>query len=355
MEAEIRSFQGIWIDAGLWKDDNLSATQKFLFKEIESLDHGKGCYKKIEELARCAGITRRQAQYHIRILINKGYIFDAGCDGRRRYLKVLNTMCARGTKTAPLALGCAGGTKNAPQTYEKRTPEIPKLHSAVYENYIKGNTENNHVALDFAQLSLSDTDLIENCPTVIPYFLMKPDATAPETFFDEVFWPIYPRHRNRFRALEKFRELKLTVIQALNACKSVRYLWNTDWKKRPLDRIEYACTFLAEKRFEDDEVLKWKVFDAAHEKKKADDAKREQDRLISEAAEAKERLKKERLDNDNNEKALLYYFSLSEDKKNHIRMKAGEVNRFKKQTIDADPEGRTAMMFIVDHIIKHEF
>ena len=39
-----RDFKGVWIDKSIWLDKNLSATEKVILAEIDSLNNENGCY-----------------------------------------------------------------------------------------------------------------------------------------------------------------------------------------------------------------------------------------------------------------------------------------------------------------------
>lgn len=83
-----REFRGIWIPAEIWLDKDLSALDKVIFAEIDSLDlDDTHCYASNEYLAQFCNCSVRSASASIQLLISKGYIEVISFDGRRRVLQ----------------------------------------------------------------------------------------------------------------------------------------------------------------------------------------------------------------------------------------------------------------------------
>lgn len=86
MGSEKREFRGIWFPASVWLDDNLTAIEKFILMEIDSLDGEKGCYasnKYLSDFCQCSESTVSRAITKLRGL---GYIRIESFDGRTRVL-----------------------------------------------------------------------------------------------------------------------------------------------------------------------------------------------------------------------------------------------------------------------------
>ena len=85
-----RGFKGIWIPAEVWLDQRLSAIDKVILAEIDSLDIGdRGCYasnKHIAEFSQCSEATVTRA---VSKLIDYGYLKIKNFDGRQRVLRSL--------------------------------------------------------------------------------------------------------------------------------------------------------------------------------------------------------------------------------------------------------------------------
>lgn len=83
-----RDFKGIWIQAEIWLDDRLSAIDKIVLMEIDSLDRSEdGCFASNQSLAEFCKCSERKVSDSISKLTNLGYIRISGFDGRIRHIK----------------------------------------------------------------------------------------------------------------------------------------------------------------------------------------------------------------------------------------------------------------------------
>ena len=69
-----RRFQGIWIPAELWLDENLQMPEILMLVEIQSLDRAKGCIASNNYFADFFGKTPQRVSQIIKKLEKKGYI-----------------------------------------------------------------------------------------------------------------------------------------------------------------------------------------------------------------------------------------------------------------------------------------
>ena len=85
-----RDFKGVWIPKEIWLNDNLSAIEKCLLVEIDSLDNDpeKGCFASNEYLGKFIGVSAGRAANMICDLRKRGFIVQAFFDGRNRGLKL---------------------------------------------------------------------------------------------------------------------------------------------------------------------------------------------------------------------------------------------------------------------------
>ena len=98
MSDQKREFRGIWFPASVWLDSNLTAIEKFVLMEIDSLDGENGCYasnKYLSDFCQCAESTVSRAITKLRKL---GYIRVASFDGRTR---VLHSCLAKSARQTP--------------------------------------------------------------------------------------------------------------------------------------------------------------------------------------------------------------------------------------------------------------
>ena len=91
-----REFRGVWFPAEVWLDDRLTATEKIILLEIDSLDGPEGCYASNEYLAEFCQCSKNKVVEAVSKLKRLGYVKVASFDGRTR---VLNTTLQDGAKS----------------------------------------------------------------------------------------------------------------------------------------------------------------------------------------------------------------------------------------------------------------
>ena len=114
-------FKGVWIPKAVWLDSRLSALDKIILTEIDSLDHGEsGCFasnKYISEFCQC---SETKVSTAISKLIKLGYLYVQSFDGRQRILK------------------------SSLSEFERQTREICKADSQILkDSNIDNNTDTN--------------------------------------------------------------------------------------------------------------------------------------------------------------------------------------------------------------------
>lgn len=95
MSDEKREFRGIWFPASVWLDNNLTAIEKFILMEIDSLDGENGCYASNDYLAGFCQCSTRTVSQAISKLKALGYIEVKSFDGRKRVLRSCLAKSAR--------------------------------------------------------------------------------------------------------------------------------------------------------------------------------------------------------------------------------------------------------------------
>ena len=89
-----RQFKGIWIPKEIWLDDNLSALDKVILAEIDSLDDEEtGCYASNQHIAGFCQCSESKVTKTIAKLIKLKYIYIKAFDGRKRVLKSNVSFC----------------------------------------------------------------------------------------------------------------------------------------------------------------------------------------------------------------------------------------------------------------------
>ena len=83
-----RDFKGVWIPKIIWLDDRLSALDKVILTEIDSLDQGeRGCYASNKHIAEFCQCSEAKVTKSVSRLIKFGYLYMQKFDGRQRELK----------------------------------------------------------------------------------------------------------------------------------------------------------------------------------------------------------------------------------------------------------------------------
>ena len=122
-----REFRGIWIPSEIWLDKELSALDKVIFAEIDSLDTEEShCFASNEYLAEFCNCSVRSASASIQLLIAKGYIGMVSFDGRRRVLQSRLAKSARQTSKT-----CTADEQNLPAINIDDNPSIEKENTSL--------------------------------------------------------------------------------------------------------------------------------------------------------------------------------------------------------------------------------
>ena len=127
-----RDFKGVWIPREVWLDKRLSALDKVILTEIDSLDQGdNGCYASNQHLAEFCQCSERKVSDAVTKLIKCGYVSVASFDGRKRTLRSnLSNVRGRLEKSARQdSKNCEAESQNLLQsnTYRKTSTNTDKV------------------------------------------------------------------------------------------------------------------------------------------------------------------------------------------------------------------------------------
>lgn len=92
-----RDFKGVWFPSEVWLDERLTALEKIILIEIDSLDGENGCYASNEYLAKFCQCSQSKVSSAITKLKKLGYIRVKSFDGRKRILESCLTVSIRQT------------------------------------------------------------------------------------------------------------------------------------------------------------------------------------------------------------------------------------------------------------------
>ena len=83
-----RDFKGVWIPKAIWVDSRLTALDKVILTEIDSLDQSeRGCFASNKHIADFCQCSERKVSESISQLLKFGYIIVQSFDGRQRELR----------------------------------------------------------------------------------------------------------------------------------------------------------------------------------------------------------------------------------------------------------------------------
>lgn len=142
-----RGFKGVWIPTEIWLDGNLTALDKIILAEVDSLDQGeRGCYASNKYLADFCGCSESKVSKSIAFLVEYGWIYVESFDGRQRVLKSRIPH-----EEPPNELGRLA--KNARQTSRKYEADSQKMPAINIDSIVDINIDNKtHLESDFDSL-----------------------------------------------------------------------------------------------------------------------------------------------------------------------------------------------------------
>lgn len=86
MASDKRDFKGVWFPAEVWLDDRLTALEKMILMEIDSLDNEGGCFASNEYLAEFCQCSKSKVSAAVSKLRRLGFVRVLSFDGRKRVL-----------------------------------------------------------------------------------------------------------------------------------------------------------------------------------------------------------------------------------------------------------------------------
>ena len=206
-----RDFKGVWIPREVWLDDSLSALEKVILIEIDSLDTEENhCYasnKYLAEFCQCSEIKVSQA---IKKFIFLGYIEQISFDGRTRILKSRLKDCLN-------------------QTYKKYKADLKKISPINKENNIENNIDN-----------IKEKNIKK-----------EKDSLLIDEF--ETIWTRYPRHEGKQNALKSYikaRHEGVDMVTIKDAVESYRRMCESE--RREKRYIKQGSTWFNQRSWEDE-------------------------------------------------------------------------------------------------------
>ena len=205
-----RDFKGVWIPKEIWLDTRLSALDKIILTEIDSLDNDEnGCFASNEYIAKFCQCSPTKVSNSISKLLQFNYLYVKKFDGRVRYLK-------------------SRLTKSVEQTYKKCKADLQKMQDINIYNNIDNNKEINK---ESSSLPEPYEDLVDH--------------------FEEI-WSEYPNKKGKNKAFKHYftwikgkeycgKKVKLTARQMWYAVQN--YLEEINLKGTQPQYIKHGDTF----------------------------------------------------------------------------------------------------------------
>lgn len=129
-----REFKGVWFPAEVWLDERLTALEKIILIEIDSLDGDDGCYASNEYLAKFCQCSQSKVSSAITKLKKLGYIKVKSFDGRKRILESCLTVFVRQTNKKEKSAQQNLGERIPVETTSESTSQYkPKNHPTIEE------------------------------------------------------------------------------------------------------------------------------------------------------------------------------------------------------------------------------
>lgn len=164
-----RKFEGVWIPAEFWLDENLSIMEVVLLTEIKSLDNEKGCFASNAYLSNFFGLSKGRISQLVNQLKDKGYITvkyqREGKQIKQRVIRVVSQL-------------------NRGINFPKQPIKNPK--QGYLENVKENSTSINNTVNSTDIYSQAEPDgVAEKAKTIVGYLNEKTDshykATTPKT------------------------------------------------------------------------------------------------------------------------------------------------------------------------------
>lgn len=165
MEQE-RDFKGVWIPKAVWLDRRLSALDKMILTEIDSLvSEERGCFASNAYIADFCQCSEAKVTKSISLLIKLGYLYVASFNGRQRELKSCLSKNIYEAESENVS-GCS--VKNTRQGSKFYEAESENVRESKLDNKQDNNIFNNNSQKENKQKKKSSSDDDDAPPDVSP-------------------------------------------------------------------------------------------------------------------------------------------------------------------------------------------
>lgn len=206
-----RDFKGVWIPKEVWLDERLSALDKIILTEIDSLDGERGCYASNKRLADFCQCSESKISKSVSLLIELNYIYVESFDGRKRILR--SRLSKNNNQTS----------KNYDAGEQKKRHINTNINTTINTNKINNNDQ---------PAKPSDQELLNE--------------------FEDL-WHIYPRKQGKAKALEAYKRARKAGVDKTTVLDGItRYNAQIKANKTKAKYIMQGSTWFNGKRWEDE-------------------------------------------------------------------------------------------------------
>ena len=206
-----RDFKGVWIPREVWLDERLSALDKIILTEIDSLDGERGCYASNKRLADFCQCSESKISKSISLLIELNYIYVESFDGRKRILR--SRLSKNNNQTS----------KNYDAGEQKKRHINTNINTTINTNKINNNDQ---------PAKPSDQELLNE--------------------FEDL-WHTYPRKQGKAKALEAYKRARKAGVDKTTVLDGItRYNAQIKANKTKAKYIMQGSTWFNGKRWEDE-------------------------------------------------------------------------------------------------------
>lgn len=208
---DTRDFKGVWIPREVWLDERLSALDKIILTEIDSLDGERGCYASNKRLADFCQCSESKISKSISRLIDLNYIYVESFDGRKRVLR--SRLTKKDNQTS----------KKCEADKQKKRHINTDINTTINTNKINNNDQ---------PAKPSDQELISE--------------------FEDL-WQQYPRKQGKAKALEAYKRARKAGVDKTTVSDGItRYNAQIKANKTASKYIMQGSTWFNGKRWEDE-------------------------------------------------------------------------------------------------------
>lgn len=206
-----RDFKGVWIPKEVWLDERLSALDKIILTEIDSLDGERGCYASNKRLADFCQCSESKISKSVSLLIELNYIYVESFDGRKRILR----------------------------------SRLSKNNNQTSKNYDAGEQKKRHINTNIN--TTINTNKINNNDQPA-----KPSDQELNREFEDL-WHLYPRKQGKAKALEAYKRARKAGVDKTTVLDGItRYNAQIKANKTASKYIMQGSTWFNGKRWEDE-------------------------------------------------------------------------------------------------------